>query len=51
MVLWVGLRIHNDDDAEAEDSQHGQDGLDHRDNVVGEAGSHVVVKRIFLFIR
>ena len=47
MVLWVVLRIHNDEDAEAEDSQHGQDGLDHRDKLVCEAGVMELLKEYF----
>ena len=48
MVLWCVLRIHNDEDAEVEDSHHGQDGLEHRDKVVGKARGPGVVKIIFL---
>ena len=48
MVLWCVLRIHNDEDAEVEDSHHSQDGLDPRDKVVGEVGGPGVVKMIFL---
>ena len=42
MVLWCVLRIYNDGDVEEEeeDSRHGQEGLDPRDNVVSEILLH-----------
>ena len=36
MVLWCVLRMYNDGEAEDEDSQHDQEGLDPRDKVVSE---------------
>ena len=38
MVLWRVLRMYNDgeDEAGGGDSQHGQEGLDPGDTVVGE---------------
>ena len=36
MVLWCVLRMYNDGEVEGEDSQHDQEGLEPRDNVVGE---------------
>ena len=36
MVLWCVLRMYNDGEVEGEVSRHDQEGLDQRDNVVGE---------------